>query len=100
MSHKEVFDLCVGNITIITSNNLVLTGQPIDDERLTETGKPSDEAAVRWDTTDGFITLKLSSPPLIIPGSGDPAVTQPFYAEGDRVRIKVTQIVTVGPAHV
>lgn len=100
MSHKEPFDLCVGNITIITSNNLVLTGQLIDDERPTKAGTPGDEAAVRCDDTDRFITLKLSSPLLIIPGNGGEAQEQPFYVEGDRVRIKIAQIVTVGPSHV
>lgn len=83
---SKIDEFCFGIVTIITSNNLVLTGR------------------VKSDTVevDGavFIRLTLTAPVLFIPATGGPAVEQPFYMVGDIVLINVDQIVTVGPSHI
>lgn len=81
MSKIEFKEFCVGTVTVITADSLVITG------------------LVQWDDEE-FITIKLTSPLLIIPGNAGPAPVQPFYAVGDTVRVNENQIVTIGPSHV
>lgn len=83
---------CVGNVTVITSNNLIFTGQ------LSSDGDPDDHFK-RDDEVD-FLTIRLTAPLLAQPGSGDPAQIQPFYVPGDTVKLNVGQIETIGPSHV
>jgi hypothetical protein len=79
---KDFIDLCVGTVTVITSDSLVLTGQ------------------IKWNRWEEFITITLTEPLLIIPGAAGPAPVQPFYVVGDTVRINEDLIVTVGPSHI
>jgi len=118
MSKKEDFiDLCVGTVTIITTNRLVLTGtiRNSDGERPTENdnddgiGNRKDKNSLLELTIVGpveveneaeFITLRLTAPVIKIPGNATaPGPIQTYYTVGDDIRIDVAEIVTVGPSH-
>ena len=58
-------EFCLGTVTVITSDSLVLTGQ------------------FNKNDNEEFITIKLTAPLLIIPGAAGPAQVQPFYVVGD-----------------
>lgn len=75
--------ICIGNVTIITSDNLVLTGSIFKNEVQVE--------------GDPFILLTLTEPPLLIPGNAGPGVTLPFYEVGDTVKVNLANIVSIGP---
>lgn len=96
LEKKKSNELCVRTVTVITCNNLVITGHikrdNKRDDRHDHEAKPKDEGK--------FITIKLTTPLLVIPGSGGSAQVQPFYAVGDTVRINEDQIVTIGPSHI
>jgi len=77
----ESNELCLGTVTVITSDNLVLTGQ------------------FNKNDNEEFITIKLTVPLLKIPGAAGPAPVQPFYVVGDTVRINEDLVVTIGPSH-
>lgn len=83
---------CVGNVTIITNNNLIFTGRLVNDGDTDDCFKRVDEIE--------FLTLTLTAPLLAQPGSGDPAQIQPYYVPGDTVKIGVNNIETIGPSHV
>lgn len=101
---KDFNDLCIGNVTIITSNNLVLTGRVIrDKDDSNRHGIGHTQPAVQPGKNDddfNFIRLTLTAPVLFIPATGGPAVEQPFYVVGDTILINVNQIVTIGPSHI
>lgn len=83
---------CVGNVTVITTNNLIFTGNLASDGDLDDCFKRDDEIE--------FLTIRLTAPLLAQPGSGDPAQIQPYYVPGDTVKLNVGQIETIGPSHV
>ena len=95
LEQKESNEFCVGTVTVITSNNLVITGLIKRDKDQCDcndqTTKPKDE--------EEFVTFTLTKPLLAIPGSGITAPVQPFYVIGDTIRINVAQIETVGPTN-
>ena len=70
----------VAEVTVITSNNLVITG------------------LIKQNNCQ-FINLKLTGPILAIPDSGLGAQIQPFHVIGDIVRISLDEIVSIGPAY-
>lgn len=83
---KGLDTFCVGLVTVIMDNNFVFTGR-VSKERSEAGGEE-------------FITMRLTSPPLIIPGNAmSPAPTQPPYQSGDVIRLNVDEVVTVGPAN-
>lgn len=83
---------CVGNVTIISKNNLIFTGRLVNDEDMDGCFKRKDKIE--------FLTLTLTAPLLAQPGSGGPAQIQPYYVSGDTVKIGVSNIETIGPSHV
>jgi hypothetical protein len=86
-------EFCLGTVTVITSNNLVITGmiKPNCDDCHDHGRKSKDE--------DEFVTFTLTAPLLAIPGSGLAALVQPFYVIGDTIRLNINQVETVGPSH-
>ncbi|CQR70326.1 hypothetical protein SOV_38610 [Sporomusa ovata DSM 2662] len=118
MSKKEDFiDLCVGTVTIITTNRLVLTGtilksdgdRPTENDNDDSSGNRKDKSSLLELTIVGpveveneaeFITLRLTDPVLRIPGNATaPGPIEIYYEVGDTIRISVAEIVTVGPSH-
>jgi hypothetical protein len=93
MSRKNFDDFCVGIVTVITANSLVLTGRLQNDNN----GKDKDHDGK---DKEEFVTLTLTAPVLKIPGNAGPAPEQPFYAVGDVIRINEEEIVAVGPSHI
>lgn len=75
--------ICIGNVTVITSDNLVLTGSILKNEVHVE--------------GDPFILLTLTEPLLLIPGNAGPGAFLPFYEVGDTVKINLENIVSIGP---
>jgi hypothetical protein len=112
------FDFCIGTVSVITANNLLLTGQIIRDEKRPEYKEFKDckeeekefgkeekthvkiENEVEVDVEEEFITMRLTEHFLVIPGAGGTPVVQPYYVIGDIIQINVSQIETVGPLHI
>lgn len=107
------FDLCVGTVTVVTANDLILIGRILRDDNSSPRGSKDgngirhednlaqsveigDTVEVEFDPE--FITLKLTEPLFALPGSGDPPVEQPYYEDGDIIQINVAEIVTVSPS--
>ncbi|CQR70327.1 hypothetical protein SOV_38620 [Sporomusa ovata DSM 2662] len=107
------FDLCVGTVTVVTVNDLILIGRILRDDNssprdlkagngvrhedsLAQCVEIGDTVEVEFDPE--FITLKLTEPLFAVPGSGDPPVEQPYYEDGDIIQINVAKIVTVSPS--
>lgn len=118
---RKLPDLCIGTVTVITSNNLILTGIINLNKNNNMNGnkncevKPNPNCIQNYEVKtnsdkfyvhevepkdeEEFITLTLNEPLLVIPGSGTTALVQPFYVSGDTIRINLDQIETIGPAH-
>jgi len=92
---KESNEFCVGTVTVITSNDLVITGLIKRDKDQTDCY----DHETKHKDKEKFVTFTLTEPLLAIPGSGLPAQVQPFYVSGDIIRINLAQIETVGPSH-
>ena len=118
MSKKEDFiGLCVGTVTIITTNRLVLTGtirnsdgdRPSENDNDDSIGNRKDKnslleltivGSVEVESVAEFITLLLTDSVIKIPGNATaPGPIQTYYEVGDTIRIGVAEIVTVGPSH-
>ncbi|MFX4262075.1 hypothetical protein ACOBQJ_07720 [Pelotomaculum propionicicum] len=80
---SDLNKICIGNVTVITSDNLVLTGSILRNE-------------VKVDCNP-FILLTLTEPLFLIPGNAGPAAFLPFYEVGDTVKINLENIVSIGP---
>lgn len=78
-------EFCVGNVTVITTNALVLTGRISN-----RPTKVDDEL---------FLLFTLTEPLLLVPGNKGPAQELPFYVEGDTVKINEDRIISIGPAN-
>lgn len=83
INKSDLNKICIGNVTIITSDNLVLTGS-ITKKEVPVDGNP-------------FILLTLTEPLLLIPGNAGPGAFLPFYEIGDTVKINLENIVSIGP---
>ena len=80
--------------TIITANGLILTGNIAFNQ--------SNERGIFHHDADKieFVTIELTSPPLLSPGNAGTPVLQPFYTVGNRLRINTAQLVDIGPSHI
>ena len=97
MNFRKVnFDDCVGSVTVVLGNRLVLQGQIRRDDR----HHNNDDINVNVEVENEFITLILTCEALIIRDNADLETISPLlFAEGDRIRINVSQIVAIGPSH-
>lgn len=84
----------VSHGTILMADSLALTGN-------IQCKKKCDRGIFHHDEDDvEFVTIELTSPPLLVPGNAGPGQVLPFYIVGDRVRVNVGQIVSVGPSNI
>ncbi|OPX88848.1 MAG: hypothetical protein A4E53_01808 [Pelotomaculum sp. PtaB.Bin104] len=79
-------EICVGNVTVLMANQLVLTGR-------------ISRHPVKVDDEDFFV-LTLTAPLLIEPGNKGPAPELPFYVVGDTVKINEDNVISIGPANI
>lgn len=93
-------EFCVGTVTIITTDVLIITGSIKDDRHDHDDDSIKTENKVIVEEKDEFITVTLTVPVLKIPGNATfPGLAQTFFNVGDTIRINVANIVTVGPSH-
>jgi hypothetical protein len=83
INKSDLNKICIGNVTVITSDSLTLTGN-ITKKEVPVDGNP-------------FILLTLTEPLLLIPGNAGAAAFLPFYDVGDTVKINLENIVSIGP---
>lgn len=104
---KGDFDNCVGSVNILLDDRVVLQGQIIrdnnddhgcDHDRKTEVIHPKIDVFVENDNE--FITLELTCDAMIIRDNAELEIIRPtLYEEGNRVRINVSQIASIGPSN-
>jgi len=107
------FDLCVGTVTVVTANDLIVIGRILRDDNSSSRGSKDGNGirhednlaqsvvigdAVEVEIDPEFITLQLTDPLFAIPGSGETPIEQPYYVTGDIIQLNVAQIVTVSPS--
>ncbi len=95
-SKKETFLGCIGTVTIVTDELLVLQGQIVDGHN--DRGHDEDECCNHENRAD-FIRLRLACDPALIREDATIEEIEPdLFQEGDIIRINVNKILTVGPS--
>lgn len=96
---KEDFIDCVGAVSVLLNDRVVLQGQIIKD-REEERKSESFPTHIGFEIENQFITLELICGASIIRDNGNLETIDPsLFAEGDRVRINVVDISAIGPSH-
>jgi len=92
---RNDFSECVGSVNVILNDRIVLQGQIVREGR-----HHDDPINVNIENENEFITLILNCEALIIRDNAELKIISPaLFAEGDRVRINVSEISAIGPSH-
>ncbi|MDU2066476.1 MAG: hypothetical protein E6713_16795 [Sporomusaceae bacterium] len=97
MNYKQenIID-CVGTVNIVLTDRVVLQGQIIKDRHHDEPVSID----VTVENQNEFITVDLTCDAMIVRDNADLEIITPaLYAAGDRVRVNISEIASIGPSH-
>lgn len=93
--NQEFLNNCSGPVNIVTEDRLVFQGQIVRESKGNrKLFQPPQNSLL----SNGFILLELRCEPAIIRDNAQlQAINPPLFEEGDIIRIRVTEIIAIGP---